>query len=152
MMMTNEIIQLDIEILSILVIIVLSFVGSIAKDYILLFKYNQRIKFGRIILSTITSSIFCYCLEPIAVNYLGFRGLVALSFLSGLVGFEVLTKISTIRGVSSLIKLIFFSNSTDIRDYTDVIGKDDEGKKEKVIIIYKDKDDDDKDKPKKDSS
>lgn len=151
-MMTNEIIQLDIEILSILVIIVLSFVGSIAKDYILLFKYNQRIKFGRIILSTITSSIFCYCLEPIAVNYLGFRGLVALSFLSGLVGFEVLTKISTIRGVSSLIKLIFFSNSTDIRDYTDVIGKDDEGKKEKVIIIYKDKDDDDKDKPKKDSS
>ena len=151
-MMTNEIIQLDIEILSILVIIVLSFVGSIAKDYILLFKYNQRIKFGRIILSTITSSIFCYCLEPIAVNYLGFRGLVALSFLSGLVGFEVLTKISTIKGVSSLIKLIFFSNSTDIRDYTDVIGRDDEGKKEKVIIIYKDKDDDDKDKPKKDSS
>ena len=151
-MMTNEIIQLDIEILSILVIIALSFVGSISKDYILLFKYNQRIKFGRIILSTITSSIFCYCLEPIAVNYLGFRGLVALSFLSGLVGFEVLTKISTIKGGSSLIKLIFFSNSTDIRDYTDVIGRDDEGKKEKVIIIYKDKDDDDKDKPKKDSS
>ena len=151
-MMINNIIQLDIEILSFLVIIALSFVGSLSKDYILLFKYNQRIKFGRIILSTVTSSIFCYCLEPIAVNYLGFRGLVALSFLSGLVGFEVLTKVSTINGVASLIKLIFFSNSTDIRDYTDVIGKDDEGQKGKVIIIYKDKDDDDKDKPKKDSS
>lgn len=134
-------IELDIDVLSFIVIISLSFIGSLAKDYILLFKYNQKIKFARIFLSTITSSIFSYCLEPVAIENFGFRGLIMISFLSGLVGFEILTRISSVKGVVELIGLIFFSRSTDFRDYKDVIrdGEDKPPPKEKIIVVYKDK-------------
>lgn len=133
-MITNAV-ELDIEVLTLVVIIVLSFIGSLAKDYIGLFQFNSKIKFSRIILSTVTSSIFVFCIETYVINLLGFRGIVAISFLGGLAGFEILERISSLQGVVNLLKLIFLQHS-DIRDYEDVLSKADKENKNVKIIIY----------------
>lgn len=142
--------SLDINILSFIVIILLSFVGSLAKDYILLFnnKRPQNFRFGRIFFSTISAIIFSYCLEPIIISGFGFRGLIFFSFVSGLIGFEVLTKISSIRAAVKMLSMIFFSKGVDIKDCEEILKDKDKPPhpppttiREKIIVIKEKSDD-----------
>ncbi len=137
-MINNLFPMLDMEVISLIIIITISFIGSISKDYVELFRTSHHISFARILLSTVTSSIFIFGFEPVIISYFTFRGLCVISFLGGLVGFELLTRISNISGVMSLINLIFLNRSTDIRDYKDVLDKKDEGKTEVIIVKEKD--------------
>ena len=88
------------------VVVLLSFMGSIAQDYLALFNCQRKKSFIRILLSTTTASIIIFAFSPWIIDKvcLGFRGLAAISFIGGLVGFELLQKISNINGLLELIR------------------------------------------------
>ena len=83
--------------LNIMLIIFISFLGSISKDYLKVLdnpikKFNMMEAF----LSTITASITIYSFSDFIVKYIGIKGLVFSSFLVGLIGFELLNQLSTL--------------------------------------------------------
>lgn len=140
--MIRNFIQFDLEVVSFIIIIILSFVGSLAKDYISLFKYDAKINYIRILLSTITASIVTFFLESYITETFGFRGLVIASFMVGLIGFELLEHMSSLNGIIGLFIAIFFNRSKDVRDYTDLLKKEkDDSDIKKIIIVKEDKDD-----------
>ena len=93
--------------LNIILIVFISFLGSVSKDYLKVL--NNPIKKFNIIevfLSTITASITIYSFSDFIIEYIGIKGLVFSSFLVGLIGFELLTQLSTIKGVFKWIDII----------------------------------------------
>ena len=98
--MTSE----DIIILSI--VIVLSFIGSIGQDYLAMFTRERKMSLIRILLSTATSSIIVFAISSKVMDWLGIRGLIAASFLGGLVGFELLQRCSSLNGLISILERI----------------------------------------------
>lgn len=113
-------------------ILVMCWLGSLAKDFIIVFKgeekhyVNLTFKFraGRVIVSTTTSTFLVFALSDIIISHIGFKGLLFVSLLVGIVGFELLEKISTINRVIEFIDLVVFRRSADIRDYKDAIHDD----------------------------
>lgn len=91
------------DFVALLLIFLLSFFGSIGKDYLRMFNMQKHMSLSRILLSTITSTVFIFALCDMIVEYCGVKGLMCVSFISGLLGFELLQRISTIGG---LIKFI----------------------------------------------
>ena len=95
------------ETLNIILIIFISFLGSFSKDYLKVLN-NPINKFNiiEVFLSTITSSITIYSFSDFIIDYIGIKGLVFSSFLVGLLGFELLTQLSTLKGVFKWIDII----------------------------------------------
>ena len=99
-----EIIKIE-DILEICIIFFFSFIGSFAKDYLKMIRLSKRVYFNfiEIILSTCTASVITYALSIHIQQYAGTRGLVFVSFVIGLLGFELLIRLSSINGVITLI-------------------------------------------------
>lgn len=97
-----------------LIIGILSFFGSVGKDYLALFSYHRQMNHVRIILSTITSLLVIFGVSDVILDYTGVKGLMLSSFLCGLVGFELLQRISTLKGLFGILeKLIAFKKFVD---------------------------------------
>ena len=144
-MIVSNISGIDLSILPFIVIFVMAFTGSIAKDYVLLFKadfevkYIYKIRFIRIILSTVTATVFDLLICDYVIGNFGFKGIIFVSFLSGLVGFELLIRISTLDSIIALLTQVFLHRSTDMRDYTDILREAKEKNQDiKIIIVNKD--------------
>ena len=102
------------DFVAILIIGLLSFFGSVGKDYLAMFSYHRRMNPIRIILSTITSLLVVFGMSEIILEYIGVKGLMLLSFLCGLVGFELLQRISTLKGLFGFLeKLVAFKKFMD---------------------------------------
>ena len=101
----SNIIQTE-ELLIILVSVIMSFIGSLSKDYINLMRKGDRMKIGRIIMSTITASIITYTFSIYILNHFSFRGLVGIAYFCGLLGFELVSKLSNLSGVIQILKLL----------------------------------------------
>ena len=86
------------------VVVVLSFFGSIGKDYLRFFKFHLKMNLIRILLSTVTSSICVFAGSERIVALTGIRGLMAASFIIGLVGFDLLQRLSSLDGLISLVE------------------------------------------------
>lgn len=127
----------DENLICIMAIMFFTFVGSFAKDYLLLFKYHTKIQVGRIIFSSITASIFAYLLMPLILKYLSIGGLIACSFIAGLSGFEMLDRISSFGKVFALLKFLICGHY-DVRDLDDILNKNDNREKITKIIIATD--------------
>ena len=99
-----EIIKIE-DILEICIIFFFSFIGSFAKDYLKMIRLSKRVYFNfiEIILSTCTASVITYALSIHIQQYAGTRGLVLVSFVIGLLGFELLIRLSSINGVITLL-------------------------------------------------
>ena len=54
----------------------------------------------------ITASISVYSLSGFIIEFVGVKGLVLSSFMTGLVGFELLNQLSTLRGVFKWVDII----------------------------------------------
>jgi len=95
------------EILNIILIIFLSFLGSMSKDYLKVLN-NPIEKFSiiKVLLSTITASISIYSFSDFIIEYFNIKGLIFSSFLIGLVGFELLNQLSTLKGVFKWVDII----------------------------------------------
>ena len=102
------------DFVAILIIGLLSFFGSVGKDYLAMFSYHRRMNPIRIILSTITSLLVVFGMSEIILEYIGVKGLMLSSFLRGLVGFELLQRISTLKGLFGFLeKLVAFKKFMD---------------------------------------
>jgi hypothetical protein len=92
--------------LTLFIIVALSLSGSYGKDYLRILRSPtpSRISISNILLSTITASICTYGLSDIIVTNIGPKALLVISFIMGLIGFQLLEKLSTIEGVLGLAK------------------------------------------------
>ena len=84
----------------------MSFIGSLSKDYINLMRRGTEMKVGRILMSTISASIITYTFSIYILNHFSFRGLVGIAYFCGLLGFEIVNKLSNLNGVIQILKLL----------------------------------------------
>ena len=108
----NDIIQTE-ELIIVLVIVIMSLMGSLSKDYINLMKQGIKMKVGRIVLSTVCSSILTYTFSIYILDKLYFRGLVGVSYFVGLLGFELVSKFSNLTDVIRMYFLARFGLDPD---------------------------------------
>jgi len=87
-------------------IILLAFIGSICQDYVAAFKYQRNISLVRIIYSSVAASVILISVSPFIVNEIGLRGLILVSFVGGLAGFEILCKICTLDGIIEVLSKV----------------------------------------------
>lgn len=106
-----------------LIIGILSFFGSVGKDYLAMFYYHRDMNPIRIILSTITSLLVIFGVSDVILEYTGVKGLMLASFLCGLVGFELLQRLSTIKGLFGILEELIafkkFIDNTSVNDQED---------------------------------
>ena len=130
--MINNILTID-ETLNIILIVFISFLGSVSKDYLKVLN-NPIKKFNimEVFLSTVTASITIYSFSDFIIEYIGIKGLVFSSFLVGLIGFELLTQLSTLKGVFKWIDIIIKITRHEyiLKEDADGISDDKEEKKE----------------------
>ena len=92
-------------ILQLLIIFFPAVIGSYAKDYLdIIHGKIKKIKIGKIIVSSITSTVIVFGFWDVIMEIFGFRALLLASFLSGVVGFQILEKISTIEGIFKILE------------------------------------------------
>ena len=94
------------DLLIILVSVIMSFIGSLSKDYINLMRKGDKMDIGRITMSTISASILTYTFSIYILNHFSFRGLVGIAYFCGLLGFELVSKISNLNSVIQILKLL----------------------------------------------
>lgn len=92
------------DIVCLIIILFLSFIGSLSKDYVTMFNGKYRINIKRIIFSTFTASILTFVFSPLILDSFGFRGIIATAYIAGLVGFELLQRLSTMDGFLDLLE------------------------------------------------
>ena len=109
----SKLLTLD-DFIALMIIGILSFFGSVGKDYLAMFYYHREMNPIRIILSTITSLLVIFGVSDVILEYTGVKGLMLASFLCGLVGFELLQRLSTIKGLFGILEeLIAFKKFMD---------------------------------------
>ena len=118
-----------------LIIGILSFFGSVGKDYLAMFYYHRDMNPIRIILSTITSLLVIFGVSDVILEYTGVKGLMLASFLCGLVGFELLQRLSTIKGLFGILEELIafkkFMDNTSVIDQEDSKSSGNRSKKNK---------------------
>lgn len=92
------------DILSSVIIIICSFIGSGIQDIYAAYSCGRKISFIRVLLSTVTASVILIGFEPYIVDKIALRGLFGISVLLGFLGFEILQKISNIDGLIDLLR------------------------------------------------
>jgi hypothetical protein len=115
------------DIIYLILILFLSFIGSLSKDYVVMFNGKGQMNVKRIIFSTFTASIITFIFSPLIVESFGVRGIIAGAYLAGLVGFELLQRMSTTEGILDLLEkasMIF-----NIFKFTVIFWKSEQGKK-----------------------
>ena len=114
------------DFIALMIIGILSFFGSVGKDYLAMFSYHRRMNPIRITLSTVTSLLVIFGVSDVILEYTGVKGLMLASFLCGLVGFELLQRISTLKGIFGLLeRLVAFKK---FMDNTSVNNQEDDNK------------------------
>lgn len=93
---------------SILTIIIATLAGSYGKDYLRIMQSPkpEKVSITTICLSTVTATIAMYGLADFVADKFGEKMLPFISLIMGLIGFQLLEKLSTIEGVLNLTKQI----------------------------------------------
>lgn len=93
---------------SLLIIIITSLAGSYGKDYLRIMKSTrpEKVSLSNVFLSTFTATLVIYGFSDMLVEKFGDKFLAFASFVCGLVGFQLMEKLSTIDGVLGLIKQV----------------------------------------------
>lgn len=112
--MLNDVV-LDEELLMILIIITISLIGSLVKNYYELLYHHKRMKVGLIVLSTVSTSILDYSVSSYLLKILGYRPFIGVTFFLGLISMELLGKLSNLNDVFLIIKVLIFRDKDDIK-------------------------------------
>ena len=116
---------LDEELLMILIIITISLIGSLVKNYYELLYHHKRMKVGLIVLSTVSTSILDYSISSHLLKFLGYRPFIGVTFFLGLISMELLGKLSNLNDVFLIIKVIICRDKDDIKKLLDDKSNDD---------------------------
>lgn len=74
-----------------LYIVVFCFIGSMIRDsYNTITEKIEKVEFARVLVSTITSSIFIFSLSDYLLSKGNYKILILISFIGGMIGFEAL--------------------------------------------------------------
>lgn len=119
---------LDEELLLILIIITISLIGSLVKNYYELLYHHKRMKVGLIVLSTVSTSILDYSISSHLLKFLGYRPFIGVTFFLGLISMELLGKLSNLNDVFLIIKVIIFRDKDDIKKLLDDKNDDNKNK------------------------
>ena len=101
---------MQIEIfLEYLILAIVSLIGSYSKEYLRIMNCKdscplENIRWARIFLSTSTSFILVYSFSNYLIGYLTYKVVVGVSYVVGLLGFQILGYLATIEGVQYLLK------------------------------------------------
>jgi len=92
----------DIETLILMLLIFfLAFCGGFAQDYLTMLKSPSKksLSISFITVSTLMGTLITFAFSEYIEEKIGVRGLMLCSFISGLLGFQILKNISTISGL-----------------------------------------------------
>ena len=96
--------------IGIAIIFFVSFIGSFAKVYLKLMRLkpegDHHFNMTEVVLSSFTATIIIFAFSPCIEAYLSLRGVILCSFIAGLVGFELLNRLSSIKGIIALLASI----------------------------------------------
>ena len=118
------------DLIGIAIIFFVSFIGSFAKVYLKLMRLNpkkDRINMTEVVLSSFTATIIIFAFSPYIEAALSLRGVILCSFIAGLVGFELLNRLSSIKGIIGLLASIVRLYDAYIKSIPE-IGKADKDK------------------------
>lgn len=88
-----------------LLIFFIAFAGSFVKYGLFVYKgLSNKISIITILLSAITASFVVFAASPYIQEHLGIRGLMVISFFIGLVGFQLLERLSTLEGMMDFMR------------------------------------------------
>lgn len=129
----KELIEIH-DVLEFALIFFLSLIGSFAKTYLKMIhspSNHYKMNLIEVLLSTFTATIFVFTFSTSIEIKIGVKGLMLVSFIGGLVGFELLNRISSIQGLMGMLSniLSFYNNYKSINT-----GKEDDSKKLKDNI------------------
>ncbi len=110
------------NIMIISIIFFFSFIGSFTKVYLKLlqFKGGEKHKFKlnlmEVLLSTFTATVIVFAFSDYILVHVSIRGLVMVAFIFGLLGFELLVRVSSINGIFKFLSdiLELYGNYTKI--------------------------------------
>lgn len=98
------------DLIGIAIIFFVSFIGSFAKVYLKLMRLNperdHHFNMTEVVLSSFTATIIIFAFSPYIEAALSLRGVILCSFIAGLVGFELLNRLSSIKGIIGLLASI----------------------------------------------
>ena len=104
LMITQANNELVTYVLQFMLIMLSALAGSYAKDYQRAIKCGSgRVDMRRVFLSDVTATVVMFALSDYVVDKWGMKVLITLSFIAGLIGFQLLEKLSTIEGLKDLI-------------------------------------------------
>ena len=98
------------DLIGIAIIFFVSFIGSFAKVYLKLMRLKpekgHHFNMTEVVLSSFTATIIIFAFSPYIEAAFSLRGVVFCSFITGLVGFELLNRLSSIKGIIALLASI----------------------------------------------
>ena len=107
-MLIEEVIKAE-NLVEFALIFFIAFVGSFTKVYLKMIHSpdsRHKLNFIEIVLSTFTATIVVFTFSNNIQAEIGIRGLVLCSFIMGLVGFELLNRVSSLASLMELLSNI----------------------------------------------
>lgn len=118
------------DLIGLAIIFFVSFIGSFAKVYLKLMRLKpegHHFNMTEVVLSSFTATIIIFAFSPYIEAAFSLRGVVLCSFIAGLVGFELLNRLSSIKGIIALlVSIVQLYNA-----YTKTISETDKADKDK---------------------
>lgn len=118
------------DLIGLAIIFFVSFIGSFAKVYLKLMHLKpegHHFNMTEVVLSSFTATITIFAFSPYIEAVFSLRGVVLCSFITGLVGFELLNRLSSIKGIIALLTSIVQLYNA----YTKTISETDKADKDK---------------------
>ena len=118
------------DLIGLAIIFFVSFIGSFAKVYLKLMRLKpegHHFNMTEVVLSSFTATIIIFAFSPYIEAAFSLRGVVLCSFIAGLVGFELLNRLSSIKGIIALLASIIQLYNA----YTKTISETDKADKDK---------------------
>ena len=119
------------DLIGLAIIFFVSFIGSFAKVYLKLMRLKPKVdhhfNMTEVVLSSFTATIIIFAFSPYIEAAFSLRGVILCSFITGLVGFELLNRLSSIKGIIALLASIIQLYNA----YTKTISETDKADKDK---------------------
>lgn len=107
------------KIIEFLIIFVLNFVGSYAKDFLDMVKKKNschKIQYNKVLISAFGMAILSWAGSDIALKHISSKVFMGVNFLLGLMSYSILTQINTLEGLMKFAKTLkaFYEFSNNI--------------------------------------